>query len=82
LGVKKSPWDMGEYLATEHEQKAWRWCIRNGIEISPTSRSEGAWWIDIKNNNKTNRTPKVYTKTAIWIELYKYCVYYYDKRKV
>tara|TARA_B110000285_G_scaffold109141_1_gene123880 strand:+ start:439 stop:696 length:258 start_codon:yes stop_codon:yes gene_type:complete len=76
---KKSPWDMGEYLPTKEEELAWVWCIRNNIKIAPTCKSEGAWWIEITNNNKTNRTPNVFTKTAVWRELYKYCKYYYNK---
>ena len=64
---KKSPWDMGEYLPTKEEELAWVWCIRNNIKIAPTCKSEGAWWIEITNNNKTNRTPNVFTKTyRLW----------------
>lgn len=70
---------MGEYLPTKEEELAWVWCIRNNIKIAPTCKSEGAWWIEITNNNKTNRTPNVFTKTAVWKELYKYCKYYYNK---
>ena len=45
--AKKSPWDMGEYIATDKDNEAYEWCIKNGIKISPTAYSEGAWWLDI-----------------------------------
>ena len=79
MAGKKSPWDMGEYTPTKEENLAWLWCMRNSIKISPMCKAEGAWWIEIENNNKINRTPNVFTKISVWRELYKYCKYYYDK---
>ena len=39
----------------------------------------GAWFIEIENNNKKNRTPNMFIKTQIWEKLFEYCKYYYDK---
>ena len=48
---------MGQYMPTMQEMEAYRWCINNGIYISPFANGEGAWYIDININNKTNRSP-------------------------
>ena len=79
--AKKNPWDMGEYVATDKDNEAYEWCIKNGTEISPTAYSEGAWWLDIENNGKTNRSPKKFLKTVVWEKMYEYYNYYYDKYK-
>jgi len=79
--AKKSPWDMGEYIATDKDNEAYEWCIKNGIKISPTAYSEGAWWLDIENNGKTNRSPKKFLKTVVWEKMYEYYNYYHDKYK-
>jgi len=81
MAGKKSPWDMGEYIASDADSKAYDWCIKNGIYISPTAKTEGAWWLDIENNGKVNRSPKTFTKTAIWEKMYEYYNYYYGKHK-
>ena len=70
---------MGYYMPTTQETEAYRWCINNGIYISPYSNGEGAWYIEIKLNNKVSRSPDVYGKTTIWIKLYEFYKYYYNK---
>jgi hypothetical protein len=70
---------MGAYMPTTDEVKAYRWCINNGILISPFANGAGAWYIDITMNNKTNRSPEVYSSTTIWIKLYEFYKYYYNK---
>ena len=75
--VKKNP--MGSYLPTSEELMAYRWCINNGILISPFATGEATWYIDIQINKRTNRSPDVYSKDAIWIKIYEFYKYYYNK---
>ena len=70
---------MGNYMPTTEEMVAYRWCINNGIYISPFANGEGAWYIEIKLNNKVNRSPQVYGGVTIWIKLYEFYKYYYNK---
>ena len=70
---------MGQYMPTMQETEAYRWCINNGIYISPFANGEGAWYVDITINGKTNRSPEVYGKITIWIKLYEFYKYYYNK---
>jgi hypothetical protein len=65
---------MGYYMPTTQEMEAYRWCINNGIYISPFANGEGAWYIDINN-----RSPLVYGPVAIWVQMYEYYKYYYKK---
>jgi len=70
---------MGQYSATAEELKAYRWCINNGIFISPFATGEGTWYIDIKLNNNNHRSPGTYGSVAIWVKMYEYYKYYYKK---
>ena len=70
---------MGYYMPTTEETAAYRWCINNGIYISPFANGEGAWYIEIKLNNKVSRSPDVYGGVTIWIKLYEFYKYYYNK---
>ena len=63
---------MGHYMPSKEETKAYRWCINNGIYISPYANGEGAWYIDIKLNTKITRSPEVYGKITIWIKLFEF----------
>ena len=70
---------MGLYSQTSEEKKAYHWCINNGIFISPFANGEGAWYIDINMNNKTNRSPLTYGPVSIWIQMFEFYKYYYKK---
>ena len=70
---------MGQYMPSEKDREAYAWCINNGIYISPFANGEGAWYIDIKINNKNNRSPLTYGPVSIWIQLYEFYKYYYKK---
>ena len=70
---------MGLYSQTSEDKKAYHWCINNRIFISPFATGEGTWYIDIKLNNKTHRSPEAYGAITIWIKLYEYYKYYYNK---
>ena len=75
--IKKNK--MGYYMPNKIETKAYRWCINNGIYISPFANGKGAWYIEIKLNNKVSRSPDVYGGVTIWIKLYEFYKYYYNK---
>ena len=70
---------MGNYMPTAEEMVAYQWCINNGIFISPFANGEGGWYIEIKMNNKTNRSPLTYGPVSIWIKIYEFYKYYYNK---
>ena len=70
---------MGTYNASEFELEAYKWCIRNKIYIAPKAINEAKWSIVITNNNKTNEDPNSYTRADIWIKIYEYYKYYYNK---
>ena len=70
---------MGQYMPTVEEYKAYAWCINNYIYISPFATGEGAWYIDISLNGKIHRSPESYGKVTIWIKIYEYYKYYYNK---
>jgi len=61
--------------------KAYRWCVRNNIAISPKAKSTTAWYVDIKNKGKTHTSPETYGKTEIWEKIFEYCKFYYDKHR-
>jgi hypothetical protein len=79
--AKKNTIDMGDYLYTKKEFEAYRWCVENGIYISPKAKSSISWYINIEINNKSNVSPESYSKIEIWKQTFKYYTYYYDKYK-
>ena len=66
-------------MPTTQETIAYRWGINNGILISPFANGEGAWDIEIKINNKINRSPLTYGPGSIWIQIYEFYKYDYNK---
>ena len=76
---KKGKVNMGSYMPDELEFKAYRWCINNNIYIAPKALTEARWSIVITNNNKTNEDPNSYLKNDIWVKIYEYYKYYYNK---
>jgi hypothetical protein len=79
--AKKSIIDMGNYLYSKKEFEAYRWCIENGIYITPKAKSTSQWYLTIEINKKINVSPDSYGKMDIWRQMYKYYIYYYDKYK-
>lgn len=75
----KSKIDMGFYAASESEEDARRWCINNGIFISPKAFNTLEWSVCIVMNNKENKSPKTYKKVDIWKQMYLFYLYYYNK---
>ena len=70
---------MGKSPLKEDLWEAQRWCIREGIHIAPKAKNDTAWYIDIKNKGKINTTPNTFGKTEIWVKIFEYYKYYYDK---
>jgi len=70
---------MGDYIPTRIEQEHQRWCMANNIKISPTAKTNVEWWIDIVIEGRVNRSPETYSDKTIWIAMYKFYKYYYDK---
>ena len=79
--AKKSTIDMGNYLYSKKEFEAYKWCIENGIYITPKAKSTSQWYLTIEINKKINVSPDSYGKMDIWRQMYKYYIYYYDKYK-
>ena len=73
--------DMGDYLYSAKEFEAYKWCVDNGIYISPKAKSTTAWYINIEINKKSYVSPDSYEKVEIWKQVFKYYMYYYDKYK-
>jgi len=76
---KKSTVDMGNYLYSDKEFQAYKWCVDNGIYITPKPESTTKWKLEITMNNKSIISPDSYPKVEIWKQMYKYYIYYYDK---
>ena len=73
---------MGTYHQTDDEEKAYRWCIKNNIKISPVCYTYGkSWKIDIIINGKSFKSPEAYSAVVCWEKMYEYYKYYYDKHE-
>ena len=79
--VKKGQVNMGTTTMDPKLWKAYRWCVRNNIAISPKAKSTTAWYVDIKNKGKTHTSPETYGRTEIWEKIFEYCKFYYDKHR-
>jgi hypothetical protein len=82
-GTKKKSWevDMGDYLYTEKENEAFKWCISNNIKVYPKPKSQTEWYLIVNVNGVERQSPEAYKKTEIWKNLFKFYTYYYDKYK-
>ena len=82
MGIKiKDKQPMGSYLPTDLEMKASYWCIANGICVAPLSAGYGIskWYVEIRINKKSNKSPDTYGKVEIWKKTYEFRLYYYNK---
>ena len=70
---------MGKSPLKESLWEAQRWCIKEGIHIAPRAKNDTAWYVVIKNKDKVNATPDTFGKTEIWLKIFEYYKYYYDK---
>jgi len=79
---------MPYYMPTSEQRKAYEYCVRKNIRISPLGINDepNKWRIGInigcyKKGENINVSPDVYSRDTIWIEYYKMCKYYYDKNE-
>jgi hypothetical protein len=78
---KKNGWDMGNYIPTPEELEAYHWGVNNQIAIAPFAASPSAWWIEISiKGSPPKRSKETYGKNLIWIKIYEFYKYYYDKK--
>jgi hypothetical protein len=75
--INKNP--MGTYVMSAYEQEAYRWCIANGVYVSPKAESnkEGnsKWHLLVDVNKEIKISPNVYGPIEIWkkqAELYRF----------
>ena len=75
---------VNNYVATPEEIKAYVYCVRNGIRVSPKGTvSKTKWHIDVSLDGVTWHTsPQTYTEEELWPKYYSVCTYYYNKRKL
>lgn len=85
---KKKTQPMPNYTASEKETKAYNYCVKNNIRISPygIQNDNDKWHIAIslgpyKKWEKPHLSPSKYDRNNIWQEFYKMCEYYYDKHR-
>tara|TARA_S200002703_G_scaffold97989_1_gene84676 strand:- start:1061 stop:1363 length:303 start_codon:yes stop_codon:yes gene_type:complete len=88
IGRKRKKSIMGTYSPTQAELDAWDWCVRNNIRISYKPEIPGAapkcWYITIvigpyKKGEKVHVSPDCYKAGECHAQMYKTCIYYYEK---
>ena len=82
----KKPVPMPDYIPSKEESKWHKYCIDNGIIISPIGikNEQNKWHIGIamsNNHKQVHLAPYEYDRDTIWISYYEMCKYYYDKRR-
>lgn len=74
---------MPNYIPSDEEQKWHLYCTRNNIIISPIGiNGEPNKWkigISIKDHKKVHYAPHIYDRDTIWISVYEFMKYYYNK---
>jgi|TARA_R110002020_G_scaffold2184_2_gene10061 hypothetical protein len=80
-GNKKKDINMGTPPYKDKDWIAYRWCVKNNISISAKAKSNTEWYVDIINNGKTHTSPDTYGKNDIWLKIFEYSKYYYDKHR-
>ena len=77
---------MPDYIPTKDETEWHKYCVNNGIIISPIAikNEKNKWHIGIAMINtykKVHLAPYEYDRDTVWISYYEMCKYYYDKRR-
>ncbi len=80
-GQKKKAINMGNPPHSESDWIPYRWCVKNNICISAKAKNKTEWYVDIINNGKTHTSPESYGKNEIWLKIFEYSKYYYDKHR-
>ena len=75
-----------DYEPSEKERRARDFCMENDIRISPIPVDQGSrpdkWYVGIStpdNYKKVYKSKFQFNNEQIWEEIYKACIYYYDK---
>jgi len=71
---------------TNENLEAYRWCISNGIKITPWAYSSDYdnyyWWIDVEVNGAKKRSPFKYDGRQVNKKIFELYRFYYDKNKI
>ena len=75
-----------DYMQSAEEEKAYLYCVKNKIIISPVAVKDtiGSWAIGISvpgNHKVVHKSPEICDKHSIMEVMYRCCLYYYNKRK-
>ena len=71
--------NMGNYDFSAKELRARTWCHQNNIWMMPFAKTSKEWFIDVKVNGQTRRSPVAYYKDDIWKKCFEFYMYYYKK---
>jgi len=74
------------YIQSKEEEEAYLYCVKNDIRIGPVAVKEiiGSWAVGISlpgNHKVVHKSPEICDKHSIMEVVYRYCIYYYNKRK-
>ena len=66
---------------SEEEWEAVKWCLENGIKISPLHVGIGSssYYVDIDNNGNRNHSSDTYNEYDAMRKVYEYYLWYYKK---
>ena len=75
-----------DYVPNAEEQRAYVWCVEEGIQVGPlpVKGHEQLWVIGISSHwtpHEIKTSPEEFDKKEVWNKVYEYCLYYYNKRK-
>ena len=76
---------MGTYSSTRFENDAWNYCVKHNIRIFPVCIENGkSWKVGInlgpyKKGEKVHVSPDCYKAGECQAQMYKTCIYYYEK---
>lgn len=82
--AKKKQQPMPDYIPSDEEVKWHNYCINKQIRISPMGiNGEPNKWkigISIGDHKKVHYAPSIYDRDTIWISVYEFMKYYYNKK--
>lgn len=75
-----------DYMQTKEEQEAYLYCVKKDIRIGPVAVKDiiSSWAIGISvpgNHKVIHNSPEICDKHSVMEVMYRYCLYYYNKRK-
>jgi len=86
MARKKKNYSLPNYLASEEENKAYRYCVRNNIRISykGIQDDEDHWRIEVRlgpyvKGEKTYVSPEIYDRKKVNTTYYKIILEYHTK---